>query len=453
MPKLTVAAVTKYAAKTKRREIRDDLAPSLYLIVQPTGTKQWALRFRRPDGKPAKLSLGRVDLGVAETADEPTIGGALSLRQARQLANQIDRERARGIDVVAARKAAQSRQRTAVADAAANSFGTVVIEFFRDHKTKRHERPRRWHGDARLLGLAWPPGCDPAKIEPEVVAGSLVATWVDRAVTAIDGHDVHAVVADARKNGIPGLAKRNRGVSEARGRKVHAALSVFFKWALQRRKVTGNPCVGVWHPGPPPSRTRVLTNEEIKAFWAAADTIGGPYGGLFKILLLTGCRLNETRCMKRSEIDADGVWTIPPARTKNHREHLVALPPLARAIIAAMAEVDGDHVFTYGRDPVNGFSRTKRKLDDIIGDSVPPWTLHDLRRTCATGMAEIGVAPHIIEAVLNHVSGAKAGVAGIYNRAAYAGEKRTALARWAAHVEGLVSDRPAAVVPMRKPRR
>jgi integrase len=103
---------------------------------------------------------------------------------------------------------------------------------------------------------------------------------------------------------------------------------------------------------------------------------------------------------------------------------------------------------TTGRSPVSGWSKIKRRLDEAM--KIPPWRLHDLRRTAATGMAEIGIAPHIVEAALNHVSGAKAGVAGTYNRAAYADEKRAALERWALHVQGLVSERPANVVKMRK---
>jgi integrase len=117
----------------------------------------------------------------------------------------------------------------------------------------------------------------------------------------------------------------------------------------------------------------------------------------------------------------------------------VPLPPLAREIVAQLPRIDGGRfVFSIdGRGPITGWSRTKAKLDAAMG--APPWRLHDLRRTAATGMAELGIAPHIVEAVLNHISGAKAGVAGTYNRAAYAPEKKAALERWAAHVEGLVS--------------
>src|SRR5262245_66182834 len=109
MPVLTTAAVSKYAAQPKRREVHDSKAPCLYLVIQPkpSGARSWAMRFRRPDGRPCKLTLGRVDFSDAETADEPVLGGALSLRQARQLANEIDRKRARGVDVVEEHKASK----------------------------------------------------------------------------------------------------------------------------------------------------------------------------------------------------------------------------------------------------------------------------------------------------------------------------------------------------------
>src|SRR5262249_49867228 len=213
------------------------MAPGLYLVIQPrpSGARSWALRFRR-NGKPAKLTLGDVDLGDSETADEPTLGGALTLRQARELANQIDRKRARGIDVIEEHKASKRRQRADAEERNASGFATAVREFFADHKTKWHTRPRRWRGDARLLGLAYPLRCDPAKTEPQVIAGSLAATWYQRDVREIDGHDIHTVVDEARRLGIPGLRRRKGSTSESRGRKMHAALSVFFRWLLRHRR-------------------------------------------------------------------------------------------------------------------------------------------------------------------------------------------------------------------------
>jgi integrase len=463
MSKLTAPTIRSYRPGPKRREIPDSQAPGLYLILQPkpSGTMSWALRFRRPSGKPTKLTLGRVDLS-AEPSDAPVIGGALTLGQARELAAKIARERARGLDVIEEHKAQQSRKATAASTAAANSFAAVAREFFIDHKTKKwQQRRRHWREDARLLGLDYPRGCDPAHTEPQAIPGSLAASWAGKAVTEIDSHDIHTVVDEARKLGLPGLPRRNSGISEARGRKMHAALSGLFRWALQQRKVTVNPCVGVWHPGAPPARERVLIEAELKLFWQACEQIGPPYGPLFQILLVTGQRLAEVTGMTRSELSEDRtLWTIPSSRTKNHRTHVVPLPPLGRAIIerAAPVESPGGLVFTISGKLLTGFSRTKSELDRIMatlaraeGRDVAAWRLHDLRRTCATGMGEaLGILPHIVEACLNHVSGAKAGVAGVYNRAAYAAESRTALERWSAHLEGLFSGQSANIVPLRR---
>jgi integrase len=190
-----------------------------------------------------------------------------------------------------------------------------------------------------------------------------------------------------------------------------------------------------------------LTSSELVAFWRVADAERREFGALLKLLLLTGSRLNEVAGMQRAELSDDGAtWTIPGERTKNGRVHVVPLSPLVRELIASVG-TGTDLVFTAnGTTVVSGWSKIKNRLDAAM--QIPPWRFHDLRRTCATGMAELGIAPHIVEAVLNHVSGARAGVAGTYNRAAYAGEKKAALERWAAHVEGLIDGRPAKVVSL-----
>jgi integrase len=473
MPVLTAAGVAKYAAQSKRREIPDSKAPALYLVIQPrpSGAKSWALRFRRPDGRPAKLTLGRVDLSDGETADEPTLGGALTLRQARELANQIDRKRARGIDVVEEHKANKRRRQLAAEERNASGFATAVRDFFVDHKTKWHTRPRRWRGDARLLGLAYPPGCDPADTEPEVIAGSLAATWTERDVREIDAHDVHTVVDEARRHGIPGLPRRNGGTSESRGRKMHAALSGLFRWLLQGRKVTTNPCIGVWRPSAPPARERVLSEAEVRWFWRASEQLALPFGAALKLLLLSGARLNEVAAMRYGELSEDcASWTIPAERAKNHRKHVVHLSPLAREVIAAVPRVEGPFMFTTtGRSPISGWSKCKVQLDELMialtreeaeitgrdaaEVTIPRWTIHDLRRTCASGMQRLGVRVEVIERCLNHLSGSYQGVSGIYQRDPMLEERREALERWNAYVAGLVSGKPADVITLPRKRK
>ncbi len=138
--KLTVAGIGKYVPGKERREIRDT-TNGLYLVIQPSGAKSWCMRFRRPNGRPAKLTLGPVDLSERETEDEPVFGGPLTIGQARELATRIDRERARGEDVIEKYKTEKLRKLSAAEQRAASSFGAAVVEFFRDHRTKRQERP------------------------------------------------------------------------------------------------------------------------------------------------------------------------------------------------------------------------------------------------------------------------------------------------------------------------
>jgi integrase len=484
---LTAAAVERLRPHKTRREISDGGCPGLFLVIQPGGTKSWAMRFRRPDGSPAKLTLGRVDISGKEMPAEPVVGAPLTLAGARAVAADVHRRRAMGRDVVRDHKTEKERRRAAVDEAATNTFGAAAREFFADHRTRRHhERLRRWRGIARTIGLSYPADGG----EPTDIKGGLAEQWRDRPVKEIDSATIITVVDEACRNGIPGIKRKNTGVSEARGRAMFAVLSTIFTWLRQRQRVAVNPCAGVWRPGPPPERSRSLVSEsvggavnwdEVRWFWLACDAADGPrdkekvpprpFASLLRMLLLTGARRDEVAGMTHDELSNDGaVWTIPGERTKNHRPHVVELPPLARDLIAKArsAKPKKGHprfVFTTtGGTPVSGFSRIKARLDRKMQEiarkeaeevgrdpdevAIRPWRLHDLRRTCATGMANLGVEPHVIEAALNHVSGFKSGVAGTYNRATYAAERKTALERWAAHVDGLVTGKPANVVSM-----
>jgi integrase len=296
----------------------------------------------------------------------------------------------------------------------------------------------------RLLGLKFLPNCDdPATEEPEVVRGSLADIWRDKPVAEIDGHDIYGAVDSARKHGSPGRARR-----------LAAALSTLFSWLLRHRRIAINPAHGVWRPGPPPPRERVLSDAEIAVLWKACDRVGTPFGELFRVLLVSGCRLREAAQMSRNEL-VDGIWSVPGSRVKNGRSFSLALPQLALQIIEALPPISSEFVFsTNGHAPVSGFSKTKRQLDtamaEIAGKPVPAWRLHDLRRTAASGMAALGIQLPVIEKVLNHTGGSFGGIVGVYQKHQYAAEKAEALQRWAAHIAGLVSDREAKIVSMRR---
>jgi integrase len=454
MPKvLTDAAVRRYRPAARRRIIRDAKAQSLYLVVQPSGRKSWMMRFRRPGGKPGKIVLGPVH-AEGEPPGEPTIGMPLTLAGARMLAAAVHRERAQGRDPVADHKARRHRQRAAIEERAAGTFGACVRRFADEHA---RVRTRKWRYTLRQLGLHYP--IDGG--EPTETAGGLAQRWADRPARDVDAHDVYAVVEEARRIGTPGIPARTRRASEARARDLHSALSSMFGWLHRHRLVDANPAAGVHRPPTAMARDRVLSESEIRWLWRACDEVGEPFGATFRLLLLTGQRLGEVAGMRWDELSEDGATlALPATRTKNRRAHVVPLAPAAREIVERAPRIEGcKFVFsTTGRTPVSGWSKAKRRLDQLMlaaareergpDATVPAWRLHDLRRTAITNMAELGVRPDVIEMAVNHVSGHRGGVAGVYNKSELLPERRAALARWAQHVAGVVSGKPANVVAM-----
>jgi hypothetical protein len=228
MTKLTVAAIKRYRPTDKRREIAD--GGGLYLVIQPkpSGAKGWALRYRRPDGRPAKLALGAVDLSGHEPASTPTLGTPLSLHAARALATEQKRERARGIDVAAVHVTAKRRQRQAVAGAAATSFAAMARRFVDEYARKE---TRRWRETAALFGFDYPRDGQPG--EPSIRTGSLAVSWRRREVRSITGDDVLDIVSEAKHIGVPGRRPRRNGANASRARAIAAALSRFFVWATE----------------------------------------------------------------------------------------------------------------------------------------------------------------------------------------------------------------------------
>jgi integrase len=234
---------------------------------------------------------------------------------------------------------------------------------------------------------------------------------------------------------VVGIEREHGTVTAARAR---TTLSAFFTWAMGMGIVESNPVVATPAPEEDAPRDRVLSNDELSAVWRACRD--DDFGRIVKLLILTGCRRTEIGGMRWSELDLErGLFTVPASRAKNKRAHTLPLPSLALDVIAAVPRMaTRDQLF--GVRGADGFSRYvdgKREIDERSG--VTDWVLHDIRRSAATGMADIGVQPHVIEQVLNHVSGHKAGPAGIYNRSRYGNEVRAALALWADHVRALVT--------------
>jgi integrase len=229
-----------------------------------------------------------------------------------------------------------------------------------------------------------------------------------------------------------------------------ATVSSFFNWAAREGLIDTNPAAFTNKRAETP-RDRVLTDDEIRAIWAALPP--GDFGDIVRLLLFSGQRRSEIAELTWQEIDFErGLIVLPASRTKNKREHIVPMSGPVRAILDARTHIYGrDLVFGVRGIGRFGFGKYKRRLDQVLAGAVTKkWIVHDLRRTVATGMADrLGIQPHIVEAILNHQSGHKGGVAGVYNRATYAAEKKQALERWADYVSALVEGRDVNVVPMR----
>ena len=228
--------------------------------------------------------------------------------------------------------------------------------------------------------------------------------------------------------------------------RARAALSALFSWLIGEGLAEHNPVAGTHRATEEVSRDRVLTDVELTLVWREA----GPndYGSILRLLILTGCRRDEVGAMAWPEVDGS-LWTIGADRTKNGLAHDVPLSPPALSALTDVPQREGrDLVFGSRAGPFSGWSKAKAELDTRMlaglreqhGSKAKlfPWRLHDIRRTVATRMADLGVLPHVIEAVLNHISGYRAGVAGVYNRATYGAEKRAALELWAKHLDKLV---------------
>jgi integrase len=215
--------------------------------------------------------------------------------------------------------------------------------------------------------------------------------------------------------------------------------SSLYSWALERELVKLNPFLKLPLPEAT-ERSRTLGDEEIRAVWSATAA-PGPFNAVIRMLLLTGQRLNEVARMTWSELDSGlATWTLPSERAKNNVAHIVPLSTQARAIVAAQPRMAGNEfVFASRTGAVSDFTRPKQALDKASG--VTGWVLHDCRRSVATNMQKLGVRLEVVEALLNHVGGSRAGIVGVYQRHKYVDEKRAAMAAWGARLEAIVEGR------------
>jgi integrase len=408
---LTDLAIKKQPLPEKRRELPDGKIVGLYLVLQPSGAKSWALRYRA-GGKPAKLTLGAYP--------------AIDLATARRRAQEAIGDVASGKNPAADKKAAREAQRAANStadhvEAVANSFIERYVK--------------------RSVGASW------SRETERLLRVEVIPKIGCKRVGEVTRADIHRLLDEMVDRGSPINANR-----------LLAVMRRMFNWTIERGFVERSPCDKIKAPAAERARDRFLNNDEIQAAWRAFESLGWPFGPIPQLLLLTGARRDEIAGARWSEIDLDAkTWTVAKGRSKNGVAHVIPLSDTAVRIIKGLPRIggkgDGFVFTTTTRAPVSGWSRAKAHVDKAIlavmrPDSEVPnsqdapahWTFHDLRRTAASGMAGLGIAPHVVEAVLNHRSGTIKGVAAVYNRYNYAAEKREALDKWALRVAAIVGE-------------
>ena len=396
LTKINIAKVVVPSGKSEIIEF-DDSVPGFGLRVRAGGSATWIFQYRQ-GSKQRRLSLGSAS--------------AITAQNARERATELHARVRLGQDP--AGEKIESRTR------AAETLGSVLRPYLLVKKSEL--KPRTYEEVERHLLMH---------------AKRLHGLQLN----AIDRRTVAALLTDLAANG-PNLANS-----------VRASLSSLFGWAMREGLAEANPMIGTNKAAVNASRDRVLTDDELRSIWAALGN--DPYGDIVRLLALTGQRRNEVGGLRWSEVNLDkALISLPAERTKNSRPHDIPLSPPALAILKARPRLAGrEYVFTNVANGYLGWSNCKVTLDARIATkgAIPPWRLHDLRRTVSTRMHdELGIAPHIVEAVLNHVSGHRAGVAGVYNRAVYAKEKAVALARWAEHLGAIVSGGSSKVIAMPK---
>jgi integrase len=384
--KLTKASVSRLGlpAGTRDKIFFDDEMPGFGLRLRDGGKRTWIVQYR------VGAKQRRVTLGTTETLDPD---------EARKSAQTALGKTYLGRDPQLEK--AQERAQAAV------TLGSVVDSYLARYAAKRL-KPGTLTDVERYLRRHW---------------GALSRLPVQKVTRA----DVAA--------GLAQIADESGGFAANRAR---TALGSLYAWAIAEGLADANPVVGTRKAVDEIARDRVLTDDELKLIWRHAGD--ADFGAIIRLLILTGQRREEVAAMTWEEVDLEGAtWRIGGNRTKNGRAHDVPLASQAIEILTALERREERALVFGSRDgPFSGWSKAKKAFDARVAKKLgrvqAPWRLHDIRRTVATRMADLGVLPHVVEAVLNHISGHKAGVAGIYNRASYAAEKRAALEMWASHV-------------------
>jgi integrase len=389
MPRIRLTKSAIDALPTPKSDVVywDAASPGFGVKVTPKGRKVFVVLYRTG--------------GAGSKLRKYTIGpyGRVTLHQARVAAQKVFAAKLEGRDPAAEKREAKRR---IVADRVEDLLEAFIAQ--------RLSQNRSGGEIARLLRR------------------EVGKTWGGRSIHEISKRDVVEVVTAIEQRGAPVAAN-----------KALKATKTFLRWCVGRAVLDQSPAEGVPLPSKEVARDRVLDDDELARIILAARKIDGPYGGIVELLALTGQRREEVARLQWQELDmVERIWTIPKSRTKNAKPHIVHLSEQAIDVLKR-TDQRCPYVFSkLGTKPFQEFSRAKRRLDEYSG--VIAWRLHDLRRTCVSGMARLGIAPHVADKILNHQSGTISGVAAVYQRHEFLPERQEALERWGIHTARIIAD-------------
>ena len=379
MPKLvnrplTELAIKKAAKATARYDMFDASVRGLGVRIAPSGTKSWFI-MRRFNGKMLRTTFGRYpEVGLADAR----------LRAPEVLLKMSNGNTSQGND----------------------TFDTIVAEWIKRDQSKNKS----------------------VEQVKTAIKRHVSPVFSGRKLDEIKKQDIIKLIDQITDGGSPVAANR-----------ILAFLKRFFNWCVERDILEVSPALSIKANTGEISRDRVLDVGELLSLWTVEDKLNYPWGAILKLLMLTGARLKEVSEVTWDEISLEEqIWSIPSSRTKNSRPHQIHLSTQAKQILTSLPSVkDQSFLFsTNGVRPVSGFSKAKKRIDQLSG--VDNWRFHDLRRSFATYTTEkLEIPPVVIDKVLNHVSGAVKGVAAIYQRGEYLEQRREALQAWGDYLEDL----------------
>ena len=388
--KMTDQALAKQKPKDDRYEVWDTLVSNLMVTVFPSGKKTWSVRYRS-DGKRVKMKLG----------DYPN----LALSDARRKAKDVLVSVADGENpAYEKRKDVKAKSRTRQ---------TLQISNLLELYEKLHLSQLRTEYQAKTF------------------LREFARDYGHLSITDFTKQDFVSLLNQIMLAG--NYTKANR---------VYAHIKSFYSWAIGLGYLDRSPCEYIKRPYKEQSRKRFLSDQEICWFWQATGEELEPFGNMARLLLLTGQRLSEVCRMTENELQGREHWHLSAERTKNKEQHDVFLSDLAQHIVWRDNRVAGSYLFsTTGFSPVQSYDkpvkRFRSRMNELAGDELPHWSFHDLRRTCETGMAMLGIDQNTIDRCTNHLSGRF--MSRVYNQYEYQSQKTEAWQRWADHVKGLVS--------------